>query len=365
MLRVGRFLGVPIYFAASWVLIATIVTITYGALLHSLVSGLGQLESYSAAFGFAVALAACVLAHEAGHTAVSLALGRPVRRIVIFLLGGVSEIEGEVDRARDEFLIAVAGPLVSALIAGLAGSATVFLRHDRLSFVLLALLAWSNLVVAVFNLLPGLPLDGGRVLRALVWAMSGSTRAGTVAAAWIGRLIGVALVLGAALFLGRSWGLATLVIALVLGAFMWVGAGRALTVMAFGERTAAIRLVDLLRPGVLVAADTSLAEAIRRARESSARGIVIVDAAQRPQAIVEENRVRDVPVDRQAWTSVSEVARALEPGMIISDALAGSALMSAVRAQPAGEYLVTRPDGTLAGILAASDLAIALGGGRR
>jgi Zn-dependent protease len=356
---------VPVYFAPSWVLVAAAVTIVYSGLLRSLVTGLSTRSSYLAALAFAVALAFCVLAHEAGHTAVSLALGRPVRRIVIFLLGGVSEIDGEVERARDEFLIAAAGPVVSGLLAGLTGAATIFVRPGRLAFVLFALLAWSNLVVAAFNLLPGLPLDGGRVLRALVWGASRSPRAGTVVSAWIGRLIAVVIAFGPALFLRESWGPATFVVGLVLGAFMWVGAGRALTALAFRDRTSSLRLADLLRPGVLVPADTSVAEAIRRARESSARGIVIVDAAQRPQAIVEEIRVRDVPVERQAWKSVSEVARALEPGLILPDALSGEALMAAVRATPAGEYLVIAADGSPAGILAASDLATALGGGRR
>jgi Zn-dependent protease/CBS domain-containing protein len=365
LLRIGRFFGVPVYFAPSWVLIATAVTVLYSSLLRSLVDDLGTGASYLAALGFAIALALCVLAHEAGHTAVSLALGRPVRRIVIYLLGGISEIEGPVERPRDELLIALAGPVVSGLLGGISGAAALFAPRGSLASVLLALLAWSNVTVAAFNLLPGLPLDGGRVLRAAVWATTRSPRTGTVIAAWIGRVLAVAIVLGGAAFLTQSWGAATFVVGVSIGTFMWIGSSRALAALGLVDRTASIRVADLLRPGVLVSADTSLAEAVRRARAAAARGIVIVDIDLHPRAIVEENRVRDVPVDRQAWTSVTEVARALEPGLIISDELTGDALMSAVRAQPAGEYLVVRPDGSPAGILAASDLAIALGGGRR
>jgi Zn-dependent protease len=358
-------LGVPVYFAPSWVLVATAITIAYSSLLRSLVDGLSTPVSYLAALGFALALAICVLAHELGHTVVSLALGHPVRRIVIYLLGGVSELDSDVDRPRDELLIAAAGPLASGLIAGIAAAVTLFTPDGSLTLALFALLAWSNVGVAVFNALPGLPLDGGRVLRAIVWGSGGSLRTATVVAAWAGRALAVLIVVAGASSLGESWGVPTLIVAVLIGAFMWFAAGRALAAAAFRERTSTLQLRELLRPGVLVTSDTSLAEAIRRARESSARGIVVVDSSQRPQAIVEENRVRDVPVDRQAETPVTAVARALEPGLVISDSLTGTALMTAVRSTPAGEYLVVGRDGRPAGILAASDLALALGGGRR
>ena len=91
---------------------------------------------------------------------------------------------------------------------------------------------------------------------------------------------------------------------------------------------------------------------------------MVTDSADRPQAIVAESRVREVPPERQPWTRISEVARALEPGLILSDSLNPGQLLAAVRATPASEYLVLHADGSPAGILAASDLAAALGGSR-
>lgn len=353
------------YFAPSWVLVATFVTIAYSSLLRSLVDNLSAGPSYLAAFGFAVAFALCVLAHEAGHTAVSLALGRPVRRIVIFLLGGVSEVEGEVERPRDELLIAVAGPAVSGLIAGVAASVAVFLPHDKLPAVLLALLTWSNLVVAVFNLLPGLPLDGGRALRAIVWGASRSRRAGTLAAAWIGRVVAVLVALASVYAISERWGVFSFVTGLLLAVFIWSGAGRAVTSLRLAERVETLRIADLLRPGVLVTSDVSVAEAVRRAQGSAAQGIVIVDGAANPIAIVEEHRVRELPVERQPWWPIASVARPLEAGLVLSERADGSALVDALRTTPAGEYLVVREDGSLAGVLTARDVAIALGGGRQ
>ncbi len=365
VVRIGRFLGVPVYFAPSWIAIAAAVTVLYSALLRSAAHGVSVWASYLAAFGFALALGLCVLAHEAGHTAVSLALGHPVRRIRIYLLGGVSELEGEIERPRDELLVAVSGPLVSAALAALTGMALLFVSSGTLPYAVLALLTWSNVAVAVFNLLPGLPLDGGRALRAVVWGTSHSARTGTVVAAWTGRVLGVVLILAPWFWLATTWGPGAVLIAVASGVFILLGATRALSGLAVLERLAGLRVTDLLRSGVLVPADTSVAEAIRRARASSARGIVIVDAAGRPRAIVEENRVRDTPVERQPWTPVSAVARSLEPGLLLPSTLAGTALLEAVQAAPAGEYLVVAPDGRPAGILSAADLATALGRSRR
>ena len=135
--------------------------------------------------------ALCVLAHELGHTAVSLLLRHPVRRVVIFLLGGVSEIEREPDRPRDEFLIAAAGPLVSVVLAALAALGYLATAHHSMLGVLLLLLTWANGVVVVFNVLPGLPLDGGRLVRAAIWALTKSRLTGTLIGAWAGRVVAV------------------------------------------------------------------------------------------------------------------------------------------------------------------------------
>lgn len=358
-MRVGRFFGVPLYFAPSWLLVAALTTALYSSIVRNLVDHVGTLTSYVAAFGFAVALALCVLAHELGHTAVSLALGKPVNRVVIFFLGGISEISGNIERARDEFLIALAGPVVSALLAGLAGSAFVFTSHGSLPWALLLLLTWSNVVVAVFNLLPGLPLDGGRVVRAVTWAVSHSPGTGTRVAAWGGRVVAILIAGAGGWALIYGWGTFVWVLDLVMALFIWSGATQALRGAAFSDRLAKLRLSDLLRPGVLVHADVSIAEAVRRTRDRSAGGIVVTDRADRPTAIVTEARVRSVPLERQPWTSVAEVARPIEPGLLLPESLPAADLIAAVQATPASEYLVVHADGSLAGILASSDLAAA------
>jgi Zn-dependent protease len=362
MLGVGRFFGVPIYFAPSWVIIAGLLTVYYAPIIRDASRTVSSSTAYLLAFAFAVLFAGCVLAHELGHTAVSLALGLPVRRVVIFLLGGVSEIERDPDRPRDEFLVAAAGPAVSLLLGAAAAGAYEFVASTSMPGVLLALLLWSNLVVAIFNLLPGLPLDGGRLLRAGVWAVGKSRHTGTKAAAWTGRavaiLVAVAGLLAERSALGFSAGLFTIAVA----AYLWFGAGQSLRVGEMLERLPDIDLSQLLRPGLLVHPDLSVAEALRRAWSGNARGLVLVDARQQPQAIVDEARIGAVPPERRAWTAITEVARALEPGLVLNLGMSGADVLAAVRTTPAHEYLVVDQQGSPAGILAAADLVASLRG---
>jgi Zn-dependent protease len=357
---VGRFFGVPLYFAPSWVLIATLITLTYNGIFYEAVDGISRPVSYLAAVAFAISLALCVLAHELGHVAVTLALGKSVRRVVIFLLGGVSEIEQDVKRPRDEFLVAIAGPLVSLVVAGLAALGYRFVPHNTVGSVLLALLTWSNLVVAVFNLLPGLPLDGGRVLRALVWSITKSRVTATRAAAWVGRAVAILVALPGIFFPSAGWAFATGLFGIALGVFIWIGATQSLRMAVLQDRLPALQLPALMRPGLKVPADISVGEALRRAWEHQARGLVVVDGADKPRAIVDEHRVREVPPDRQPWVSIVDVARPLEPGLLLPVSLTGDELLAAIRAAPATEYLVVHPDGSPAGILATADLAAVL-----
>jgi Zn-dependent protease len=362
MLSVGRFFGVPIYFAPSWLIIAAILTYYYGPTIGDALPRASASSAYLLALLFAVVFAGCVLAHELGHTAVSLLLGHPVRRIVIFLLGGVSEMDRDPERPRDEFLIAAAGPLVSALLGGAALLAYANLQHDTMPGVLALLLMWSNLVVAAFNLLPGLPLDGGRLVRAGVWGVSHNRLTGTRIGAWSGRAVAV-LVAVSGLFVDRSsWGFTAGLFSIALAAYLWFGAGQSLKVAQLMEQVPRVNLEALLRPGLLVPSDVSVAEALRRAWSGHARGLVVVDASDHPRAIVDEARIGAVPPERRPWTALDSVARPLEPGLVLNVRLSGEDLLAAVRATPAHEYLVVHDDGSPAGILATADLAAALKG---
>lgn len=194
-LLMGRFFGVPIYVAPSWFLVAALITWVFGGQLDRVLPELGGAR-YLVSLFFAVAFYASVLVHELAHTVVALRQKLPVRRIQLQFFGGVSEIEKESETPGREFLLAFVGPLLSLVLGGAFYLALDLVEPGTVPGVLIAGLTISNLLVAVFNLLPGLPLDGGRMLRAVVWKLTGKPMSGTVAAAWVGRALAVAVLIG-------------------------------------------------------------------------------------------------------------------------------------------------------------------------
>ena len=229
-------------------------------------------------------------------------------------------------------------------------------------------------MVGIFNLLPGLPLDGGRMLRAVIWKLTGRPATSTIAAAWAGRVLAVALLvvpflIGAVNGTGLSGrdgigrgGLYAFVWLAVIAAFMWTGAGQAIKATRFRERLPALQARRLARKAVSVAADTPLAEAIRRADENQARAVVVVDHEDKPIAIVNETAVMATPPPRRPWIEAGSLARSLEPGLVLSADLSGMALLDAIRRAPATEYLLVEPSGQVYGVLATRDVDHAFAG---
>jgi Zn-dependent protease len=361
-------MGVPIYLTPSWILVALFVTASYAGFVRSRLD-VSALGAHVIALTFSLALALCVVAHEVGHTVVSRLCGLSVRRIVVFLLGGVSEIEGEARKPGHEFWIAVAGPLVSLGLAGAFAGLARVVGGPSGPEVVLTLLGWSNLVIAVFNLLPGLPLDGGRALQAIGWKVTGSRVRATVVAAWGGRVVSVLLALtillvNSALHADSPMGiddLITTTLAFAVSAFLWVGASRTLRIAAIGGRAARLSVGHLIRPAVYLPPSTPIAEAMRQVMLAQAAGIVVVDSDGRSRAIVREAQVSGVPTERRPWATIGDVSRPLEPGLVVPDSISGTQLLETLQQHPATEYLVVDPQGMSRGVIATVDVARALG----
>ncbi|MDQ3151954.1 MAG: site-2 protease family protein, partial [Actinomycetota bacterium] len=178
-LLLGRVRGVPVLLAPSWWVGAVVITVLYAPLVTSLVPDVRNGTAVVLAATLAMLLGVSVLLHELGHCAVAIHLGVPVLRVRLFLLGGFSELARRPTGPREEGLIAVAGPAVSVLLALLGAAGWWLLEPGEPLWLLVAQLTVANAAVAVFNLLPGLPLDGGRLVRSLVWALTGRRGAGT------------------------------------------------------------------------------------------------------------------------------------------------------------------------------------------
>ncbi|MEU4744413.1 site-2 protease family protein, partial [Actinosynnema sp. NPDC023658] len=192
-----RAAGIPVLLAPSWWLGSAAIVVLYAPLVGRIAPGAGGFTGVLLAATFAVFLGLSVLAHELGHSLVALRLGLPVRRLRLFLLGGVSEVMRTPTRPGHEGAIAAAGPIVSIVLAGMFALGASAIPQPDAVWLLIAQTAFANAAVAVFNLLPGLPLDGGRILRAGVWAVTGRRATGTKAAVVGGGVVAALLVVWA------------------------------------------------------------------------------------------------------------------------------------------------------------------------
>ncbi|MEU3525047.1 site-2 protease family protein [Streptomyces sp. NPDC038707] len=363
----GRPFGVPVYVAPSWFLVAALITWVFGGQLDRVLPELGAAR-YLVSLFFAVAFYASVLVHELAHTIAAIRFKLPVRRIQLQFFGGVSEIEKEAETPGREFVLAFVGPLLSLVLAGLFYLAMKPVEPGTVPGVLLAGLMVSNLIVAIFNFLPGLPLDGGRMLRAVVWKLTGKPMSGTVAAAWVGRALAVSVLIGLPLLnssgaLGGggedTGGMDTVtdaLLAAILAAIIWTGAGNSLRMARLREHLPELRARTLTRRAVPVENDTPLSEALRRANAAGARALVVVDADGTPLSLVREAAIVGVPEHRRPWVAVSGLAQELTDGMRVSAELAGEDLLDVLRATPATEYLVVEETGEIYGVLSAADV---------
>jgi Zn-dependent protease len=350
---VARPFGIPVHVSPYWFLIAGIFILLYA---HDLDGTLTGNIRYVVAAAFVILLYLSVLVHELSHSVVARGFGLPVRRILLYPLGGFSEIEREPQTPAREFLVSAAGPVLS-LVLGLASlELTKVVAIGTIPWIVLRQLMYANLFVAAFNFLPGLPLDGGRMLRAIIWKLTGRPATATIAAAWAGRVLAVAVLIVVPLRMGAAAGLFSWAWVAVISVFMWMGAGQAIRATRFRARLPELQARRLARRAISVHANTPLAEAIRQADESRARAIVVVDHDSKPIAILNEAAVMATPPQRRPWIDAGTLARSIEADLILPADLSGMALLEAMRKAPASEYLLVEPSGQVYGVLAARDL---------
>jgi len=357
-LTIGRVFGVPVHVNLSMVLLAVLVTVMYGEFVRRQLD-LSQLTGYAIGFGFVVCLLGSVLLHELGHALTARHYGIGVRGITLELLGGYTEMDRDAPSPRVDLLVSLAGPAVSAVLGVAAVVATLALPDQTLVNQLAFQLAVSNVIVAVFNILPGLPLDGGRALRAAVWALSRDRHLGTEVAGWVGRAVAVGTLLVVALL---TWVgvLAPLGLALMLlVAFtLWQGAGQSIRVARISRRFPLIELTRLARPVFPVPTGTPLAEAQRRGAEAGQpdAALGVADTSGRLVALVDRVAAAAVSADRRPWVSVDTVARGLDRVPRLPVGLTGEEVIREVQTHPGAQYLVVSGEDVV-GVLHVADLA--------
>jgi Zn-dependent protease len=358
---VGRVLGIPVFLNASMLLLAFLVTLVYGNYVGEQLDLPGPV-SYLVGFGFVLCLLASVLLHELGHALTARHYGIQVRGITLELLGGWTEMDRDAPSPRVDALVSLAGPAVSLVLGGLGTAATLALGDRTAAGQVAFQLAASNVIVAVFNVLPGLPLDGGRALRAGVWALLKDRNRATVVAGWAGRaLAGATAVLA---FWCYHVGFVTvfgLLFVLLVVFTLWQGAGQSIRLARMTGRFPLIELPRLARPLLTVTGGTSLGEAQRRRAEDPRPNVVlgVTDSAGNLTALVDPLAAERVPVDRRPWVAVDTVSRSRDAVPALPLGLTGEQVVRALQAHPAPQYLVTAGD-EIVGVLRVGDVAAVL-----
>lgn len=363
--RIGRVAGCDVIVSRTWFVIAAVIAYLVAPQAELASPGLGG-WSYLAGFGFAVFLYASVLLHEISHAVAARRFGFPVTSITLHFLGGMTAIRGESRRPREEFWIAVVGPLTSLAV----GFAALWLSRSvdsGLAGLAVGGLAYANLFIGVLNLIPGLPLDGGRVLRAMIWGTTSDPHLATLIAGWLGRLLAIAALAWPYLqsrWLGVSATLGDYVMAVFVAGFLWMGASAAMSSARLRRRLPQLVGSRIARPLIAVPGDLSVAEALRRAEEAGSARIVTEDAHGSIRGIVSAAAVDATPVERRPWVPVASVARALEPGTVLPSTIAGEELIVAMNRRPADEYLLVDDDERAVGVLSTADVDNAFREGR-
>lgn len=351
-IRFGNLFGIPFYIAQSWFLVLGLVTWSYASGLAAQFPALAGSLTLLLGFVAALLLFASVLAHELGHSFVAIRQGIGVKSITLFLFGGLASLEKESKTPAEAFWVAIAGPLVSLLLFGLVTAMSVSTSVSGPLAALLGTLAYVNLSLAVFNLIPGLPLDGGNILKALVWKITGNPYKGIVFASRVGQLIGwIAIASGLMPLLGfgggNFWNL-------LIGWFLLQNAGRAAQSATVQEKLSGLKVADAVTfDSPIVPASLSLREFADKSILSSdqwRRFLVIDDAGQLVGAIAVDD-LRKVSNQTWAETSVRDVMQIIEPSVVVqSDRPLLEAVML-LEQQQRSALPVIRENGVLVGML--------------
>ncbi|MCA4131470.1 site-2 protease family protein [Arthrobacter sp. M4] len=360
----GRIAGIPVYLAYSWFVIAGFTVLAVGPALQLQNRSLG-FSAYLVAFAYALLLAVSVLVHELAHALSAKAFGWPTEKIVLNLWGGHTQFESFVASPGRSVVVAMAGPAANF---ALSGATWLLISADVLSGVadmLVNIFMWANFLIAIFNVLPGLPLDGGRLIESAVWKATGSQDKGTIAAGWAGRVIVVGLVFW---FLVRPFlqGLrpdtSQMIITVLVCGFLWMGATAAIRQGQMRSRLPRVNAAELAEPAVGVPETATVAEIYPLAGPEGPAIVLTSVADGRPVGVVDPEALRRVPPAQAAGLPITTVAHRLEAGAYVPQTAHGQELIQYLAKLTGGEYAVIDDAGTVTGLLRQYAVVMAITG---
>lgn len=367
-LSVGSLFGIPFFINLSWFFVLALVTLNFsngiGARFPSLGGGALLLG-----FGAGLLLFASVLLHELGHSFAAQQRGIKVNSITLFLFGGMASLDEEAKTPGGAFWIAVAGPLVSlGLFLLLSLLATSGLVSGSIAAIV-GLLAYINLILATFNMIPGLPLDGGNVLKAIVWKLSGNRYRGIRWASRLGQLIGwTAIGIGVLAILGISnigsfW-------SLIIGWFLLQNAGRSAQSATIQEALSGLTAADaVLEESPIIEAQRSLRDladqAILSRGGSQWQRFLVKDDANQFVGTIDLEVLQTLPAEQWSEHRVEEYLQPMAAENQIRSEQSLLDVVGKLEQQGTQALAVIRDNGTLVGLLEKATIARLLQNRRR
>lgn len=378
--NIGTIAGIPFVLSWTWLVFAVFITLVFSPLFARLIPDLSIPGSYGAGFSFALLLFASVFLHELAHALVARSYGWHVHSVTINMWGGQTAYDvGSSDTPNTpgrSLLVAVIGPATNALIALVGVGMTYLVMPSPLVALMMLLIIYANWILAVFNILPGHPLDGGRIIESIVWKITGSQNKGQIATGWGGRIIAIGLVIVLVIipvFLGSSPGILSAVIVLAISVFLWQSAGT--TIHQAQRRIKAARVTPerLMRPAVTVSAYHSVKE-IRTMLASMADdgtgvapSVVVVSesmyentTAHIPLAVVDPTALNSVPEQFADQTSVVAVCIEVDPYAWVPLSASGPQLIAASDRYASFPLSVMNQQGKIVGVVYRADIMRAL-----
>jgi Zn-dependent protease/predicted transcriptional regulator len=317
-IRLGRVFGIEVGLHFSWFLIALLITMSLSAQFQASHPEWGAGVIWTTALMTALFFFAALLAHELSHALVARSRGLTTRAITLFALGGVAQIEKEPEDPKTEFWVGIVGPFTSAVV-GLASLGLAWLAGWRVSATpetpLLAMLVWLgyiNLMLAAFNMIPGFPLDGGRILRAIIWWSTHDGTRATQLAARIGQLVALCFIaLGIFRFFAGA-GFGGLWIAFI-GWFLMQAAGSSYSTVTLTANLKDVRVSDVMtRDCEAVDGNLNVQTFVEDHLLRSGRRCFVVEQNSQIAGLVTPHEVKNLERQRWPYTTLYDVMRPLD-----------------------------------------------------
>lgn len=361
--RLGAIGGVPVFLAPSWLIVAALLTFMFYPTVAAAAPGLSGPATLLAATSFPVLLFVSVFAHELAHGAVARAAGVRVRAYVLTFWGGHTSFEEDLRTPGTSAAVSAAGPVANLLLAVVVWLVLGALRPG-VPAVILAALLYANVLVAVFNLLPGNPLDGGRILEALIWRITGSRDTGMIGAGWVGRVIAVGIaviVLGLPFLRGERPTLTTAIWALLIVGIVWQGASQSIRIGKARRSATGFDLRALLQPSTVLPMQAVIADIPAVPWGMGAMPTVLTDPAGRVAAVVDPAALAAVPAEARRTTPLAAVARMLPGEAVVQEVRGAPALAQVARGLRTSDLLVVVSEHGVLGTVDRARIVAALG----